>query len=253
MTIKQEDSEPHSSAATIPWNTQEGRKRLFDSKFHKDFFTLAHCFQPQIKPTFCGVASAVIICNALRAGTGLKLDSRLDVKIPKSSGGGIIPFNSYSQLTFLGSQTDRIKDRRQIEGKIVPADDGSPAFNPGLTLDELASQMRMHLLKIKICKANTYSQERITAFRNDLKAFLNDNKVFVVANYMGRDLGKDVGGHFSPVAAYHSNSDSCLVMDVAGHRHAWFWVEVPILYRAMHTKDGNSWRGWIQVSDKLGR
>ena len=54
-------------------------------------------------------------------------------------------------------------------------------------------------------------------------------------------------GHFSPLGAYDVESDSVLVMDVAGFKNGWYWVPVKDLYAAMNTLDGSVYRGWLVI------
>lgn len=240
---------------TIPWHEREGRKRLFESRYNKHFFELAHRFQPQIKPTYCGVASAVMVLNALRIKTGLRIDSGLEVLVPTSHGGGAMPYNSYSQLTFLNEETDVIKRREWIEGITVECETtGDVVFEPGLNLEQLGAKLKLYLLSVQTRHAEPEThpmKNPVGRFRQDLMAYLNDANTFIIVNYYGKAIGKRVGGHFSPVAAYHEETDSVLVMDVAGHKHPWFWVPLKELYHAMTTKDGKEMRGYMLVSDKL--
>lgn len=198
------------------------------------------------------------VLNALRLRTGLRIDSGLEVQAPSTHGGTTMHYNSYSQLTFLNEQTDAVKPRDWVEGVTVQCEStGDVVFEPGLNLDELAKKLKIYLLSVQtkhadITKAPTHSKDNpVTRFRQDLMAYLNDKSTFVIVNYHGHTIGKNVGSHFSPIAAYHEDSDSCLVMDVAGHKHPWFWVKLSDLYHAMATKDGNDTRGYMLVSDKL--
>ena len=254
--MKYQENKTH--AVTVAWDSTEGKRRLFESRFNKDFFELAHRFQPQMNPTYCGVASAVTVLNALRLKTGLRIDSGLEVQAPDCHGGTTMHYNSYSQMTFLNEDTDRIKPRQWVEGVTIKCEtSGDVTFEPGLNLDELAAKLKTYLLDVKIKHADinkspTRSKDNpVTRFRQNLLAYLNDKNTFIIANYHGRTIGKDVGGHFSPIAAYHKDTDSCLVLDVAGHKHPWFWVSVKDLYHAMATKDGDDTRGYMLVSDKL--
>lgn len=251
-------SENKEHEITVAWDTPEGKRRLFESRFNKDFFELAHRFQPQMKPTYCGVASAVTVLNALRLKTGLRIDSGLEVQAPSSHGGDTMHYNSYSQMTFMNEDTDKVKPREWVEGVTVACEKtGDIVFEPGLNLDQMAKKLKLYLLSVQtkhadITKPPLNSKDNpITRFRQDLMAYLNDKSTFVIANYNGRTLGKNVGGHFSPIAAYHKETDSCLVMDVAGHKHPWFWVSLSDLYHSMATKDGKDTRGYMLVSDKL--
>ncbi|WP_455220479.1 hypothetical protein, partial [Kaarinaea lacus] len=36
----------------VSWNSEEGKKRLFRSKFNNDFFQLANHYQPQANPLY---------------------------------------------------------------------------------------------------------------------------------------------------------------------------------------------------------
>ncbi len=245
---------------TVAWDSREGKRRLFESRFNKDFFELAHRFQPQIKPTYCGVASAVTVLNALRLKTGLRIDSGLEVQAPECHGGDTMHYNSYSQLTFMNERTELVKPREWVEGVTVECEStGDIIFEPGLNLDQLARKLKLYLLDVRTKHADitqepkTSKDNPVSRFRHDLMAYLNDKSTFLIVNYCGKTIEKniDTDGHFSPIAAYHKETDSCLVMDVAGHKHPWFWVSLRDLYHAMATKDGKDTRGYVLVSDKL--
>lgn len=245
-----------TTTTIIPWDKKEGKRRLFESRYSKHFFQLAHHFQPQIKPTYCGVASAVTVLNALRIRTGLRIDSGLEVSIPVTHGGGSMAYNSYSQLTFLNEATESVKPRKWIEGVTVECEKtGDVVFEPGLNLEQLAKKLRVYLLNVDVHHACPVKQKNrinpVARFRQDLMAYLNDPNTFIIANYLGKKIGLETGGHFSPIAAYHEETDSCLVLDVAGHKQPWFWVPLRELYHAMTDKDGDETRGYLLVSDKL--
>ena len=73
---------------------------------------------------------------------------------------------------------------------------------------------------------------------------------FLIVNFDGQTMGASTHGHISPVAAYDENSDSVLVLDVAGYYNPWYWAPVEHLYRAMHTLDGEHYRGYLVVEDQ---
>ena len=100
----------------VPWNNDEGKNRLLRSSYREAFFHLAGFYQPQINPLYCGVASAVIVLNALR----LPLDKGIEqpdlaVVLLESTDGQKIEFRTFSQSTFLGPKTESIKKRNVIE------------------------------------------------------------------------------------------------------------------------------------------
>lgn len=70
---------------------------------------------------------------------------------------------------------------------------------------------------------------------------------FLTTSFDRNSLQQTGDGHFSPIAAYHPPTDSCLVLDVARFKYAPYWVSVAELYDAMRPVDkstGKS-RGWI--------
>ncbi len=242
---------------TISWNSHEGKKRLFESRYNGDFFRLSHLFQPQINPVYCAVATAVIVLNALRIKTGLRIDSGFNKYIQISSDHKDMQYNTYSQLTLLDEDTDAIRKKSTIyEAKddISKQDNNKNILESGMKLHELANLLKVYLLQVDIISATRSTAQpckQITRFRHNLMAYMNDSNSFIITNYNGKVLGKNVGGHFSPIAAYHEESDSCLVMDVAGHKHPWFWVAITDLYNAMATLDNDQPRGYLIVSDKI--
>ena len=225
------------------WNSKEGIKRLEQSKFKDDFYQLANFFQPQINPLYCGMASSVIILNALKNNKSSQKE--LEVKIPKIFGGGIAPFKSYSQLTFLNKNTDKVKKREIIELKNI---DDNSKIDPGVTLQQLSQILNQSYdLKVNINYVTKVDYKELMDFRKDLKEILNDKTNYILANFMGKTIGLKTGGHISPLVAYDQISDSILVLDVAGHHNSWYWIKLEDIYRAMNTKDGDKYRGYLIV------
>ena len=70
---------------------------------------------------------------------------------------------------------------------------------------------------------------------------------FLVTSFARSALHQTGDGHFSPIAAYHPPTDSCLVLDVARFKYAPYWVDVKDLYDAMipHDMATDKSRGWI--------
>ena len=70
---------------------------------------------------------------------------------------------------------------------------------------------------------------------------------FLVTSFARHALQQTGDGHFSPIAAYHAPTDSCLVLDVARFKYAPYWVSVKELYDAMKPADNSTGRsrGWI--------
>jgi len=234
----------------VAWNSAEGIKRLDSSLYKGDFYQLANFFQPQINPLYCGIASSVIILNAFGTqNNNIESQKNLEVMTPSSMGGSTIPFKSYSQLTFLNDKTEKIKGRKVIELNNVEEDEDK--IDPGLTLDQLSEMLsKVYNLKVETNHVKKVNDKELNNFRDTLKKVFIDSNRFIIANFNGRQIGLKSDGHISPLVAYDQDSDSILVLDVAGHKRPWFWVKVEHLYKAMNTLDGKKYRGYLIVSER---
>ena len=91
-------------------------------------------------------------------------------------------------------------------------------------------------------------------FRSDIRSILSDtiskHKPILVVSFSRSALNQTGDGHFSPVGAYHEDSDTVLVLDVARFKYAPYWVSVPDLYMSMQEKDcvTKKPRGWFRLS-----
>ncbi|MDH5371095.1 MAG: phytochelatin synthase family protein [Gammaproteobacteria bacterium] len=232
----------------VSWNSKQGQQRLLHSKYNNDYFQLAHHFQPQINPLYCGVASSVIVLNALRMKeNSVPSQSLIEVDKPQALGGGRLTYPSYSQLTFLNDKTDVVKSRVLIEMKNVKS--RKEELDPGLTLSQLKKILEIYDSTVEIFYADKEGDSAVDKFRDKLKTVLKEDKKFLLVNFYGKTIGTQAEGHISPVAAYESKTDSVLLLDVAGYLNPWYWVPVEHLYLAMHTMDGEMHRGYLVISE----
>ena len=233
----------------VTWNSQQGQQRLLRSKHKNDYFQLAHHFQPQANPLYCGIASSVIVLNALRLKqNSVPSQSLVEVDVPKVLGGGRLAYLSYSQLTFLNEKTDVVKTRSVIEMKDLES--SKEELDPGLMLAQLKEILEVYESKVEMFYADEEGESAVASFRKHLKLILKEDKKFLLVNFYGKTMGTQAEGHISPVAAYEGKTDSVLLLDVAGYLNPWYWVPVEHLYLAMHTLDGKTHRGYLIVSDR---
>ena len=240
---------PNSDVAIIAWDSPAGRDRLMRSKYKNDYFQLAHNFQPQANPLYCGIASSVIVLNSMRLSkNSVPSQKAIEVRIPKAIGGGLLDYPSYSQLTLLGEKTESVKSREIIE--LRNKNDPKSKLDPGLTLQNLHDVLETYDARVQLHYAVSEPGEGTGEFRRLLKKALKDSTSFVIVNFHGKTMGTPTDGHISPVAAYDEKSDSVLLLDVAGYLNPWYWTPAEHLYRAMHTKDGDKYRGYVVISDQ---
>ncbi len=233
-----------SANAQEIWNNEAGLKKLEKSQFKNDFYQLLNFYQPQINPVFCSVASSVIVLNALKYGN---IESQKELEFTKENGAKI-EYKLYSQNYFLNDRTNKIKARAVIEAKIKNQNND---FDAGLALDDLSKILsEVYQLKVVSRHIEKLSEPEIESFRSELKSVLSDQENFIIANYDGTKLGQKINGHFSPIIAYESESDSLLVMDVALHKNQWFWIELPKFFKAMNSKDGEKFRGYLVIKNR---
>jgi hypothetical protein len=88
-----------------------------------------------------------------------------------------------------------------------------------------------------------------STFRDLITTAMGDPNTRLVVNFDRKTLNQQGSGHFSPIAAFDSASDSVLILDVAKFKYPPFWVSVADLLNAMNTIDSDSGksRGLIRV------
>jgi hypothetical protein len=194
----------------IAADTPAGRQLLAESTLKADHAALAGAFEPQSRPAYCGVASSVIVLNALAAGA-----PRL------------------TQATFFTDAARAVRSPLRV------------TFG-GMTLEQLGALLRSHGVEVAVRQASDSSP---AAFRALAQQNLGDPGDFLVVNYQRSELGQKPTGHISPVAAYHAQADRLLVLDVAAYQYPAVWVPTEALFRAMSAVDPASGqaRGFVVV------
>jgi hypothetical protein len=234
------------------WNDKSGLKKFEQSNFKQDFYQLVNFYQPQNNPTYCGVATSVILLNAIFHSYEIPNQETNQIEINSDQAKTektILEFHSFTQQNFLNEKTDKIKNKNLIdfsEGK--KSADGKIIYDAGLTLSELSEMLKIYSLKVKKNHIKNCSEKNLALIRNDFKKILADNDNFLVVNFYGRDLGKTTHGHISPVIVYDQISDQALIMDVALHKNHWHWASLTDLCQAMNSLDGDKKRGYLVVS-----
>lgn len=206
----------------IPLVSPEGRALLREAEGQRAFLPLVSQFTTQQTQEFCGVASSVMVLNAL--GVAAPVDPVYE------------PYAYFTQDGFFTPETEAILPRES-------------ATCTGMTLDQMAAQLRVHGATTRVAHAEDFS---VAQFRADIGAALAQDDTYVVINYLGTAIGQtEHFGHFSPLAAQAPRGDRVLMLDVARFVYAPFWVDTAELFTAMNTPDsgnGNRSRGYVVVS-----
>lgn len=201
-------------------SSSEGEQLLFASRAHADYLPLSTQFVTQKNQAYCGVASMVMVLNALN--------------IPAPAAPEYKPYRVFTQDNFFNPQTQKILAANVIARQ-------------GMTLDQLGQLLATYPVSTQVYHAGNLSllQFRSLALKN-----LQQRDNFVIVNYLRRAINQEKGGHISPLAAYNEASDRFLILDVSRYKYPPVWVKAADLWKAMHTVDSTSekTRGLVVVS-----
>jgi len=218
--------EPPATAATsaepavVYWDSAEGKVMRARMPADADYWQLAPNFTAQITQSYCSVASAVTVLNAM--------------PIAKPVDPTYAPYAYFTQSNFFTPEVAKI-----ISPKTV--------LEMGMTREQMAETLSRQGVKAISIAGDTLTEEGL---RTLLKKALGDDGQFVLANYFRANLGQVGGGHWSALAAYDAQSDSVLILDVAKYKYPPAWVSISILQQAIATIDtvSNKARGLVIVS-----
>jgi len=199
-------------AGLIALSSSSGQELLADSRFSADYKPLTRNFEAQSRAAFCGVASAVVVLNALRS-SGPRL----------------------TQATFFGDTASAV--RGPLEVSLA-----------GMSLAQLADLLRTYGLEVSVFYA---ADTDVAAFRAIAQQNLESSGDFLLVNYQRAALGQGETGHISPLAGYSPATDRLLILDVAAYKYPPVWVESEALWNAMNTVDNASGRtrGFVVVRE----
>lgn len=223
----------------------------FERSRHKvDFFHLANQFEAQENGGFCGLASGVIVLNALRVDTASP-DKPRDVSSVSPEIARKIPprfdpfFARYTQRTFMDQRFEAVKPRAVFFGE--PPAPGA-AIDPGLQLKQLGRILEAHGLSVTVRVVEDPSDEK--SQKSEIIQNLKTEGDYVIVNYHRPELGQPGGGHLSPLGAYDRTSDSFLILDVNANAQHWVWAPAKSLFAAMRTRGGPDNRGFLLVKER---
>ncbi|MBD2428893.1 phytochelatin synthase family protein [Phormidium sp. FACHB-1136] len=204
-------------------NSAEGQARLRDSEALADYVPLTSQFVTQINQAFCGVASMVMVLNALNVPAPLA---------PEWERG------YFTQENLFNDQTEAIIPQATIARQ-------------GLTLAELAGILSTYPVQVDIHHGSEVS---LGEFRDLIRANLDTPGNYVLINYLRRTIGQERGGHISPIAAYDADTDQFLILDVSRYKYPPVWVEADLLWQAINTVDSVSGqtRGFLLIEAQSG-
>lgn len=198
-----------------------GQRRLMSSAYNQSYWPLSQYFETQRNEAYCSVATSVMALNAL------------GIRRPESSLYPDFPF--FSQQDFF----------RAIDPQVANA---AKVSREGMTLDQLSATLGTFPVDVKKFHASDLTLDQ---FRNLVRDTTARHDRFALLNFRRVEIGETGGGHWSPLAAYDTASDSALLLDVARYKYPAVWVPVAQLYAAAQAVDSVSGlsRGLVIVSN----
>lgn len=204
----------------VALDTDAGAHMLIEAPARQSYWGLSIQFVTQKTQSFCGVASIVMVLNALG--------------VPAPSTPAYEPYHVYTQDNVLSERTEAVLPQAMIARQ-------------GMTLDQLGGLLRAFDIRADIHHAG---DTKLEEFRVLAARTLSAKDQYVVVNYLRRVVGQERGGHISPVAAYDATTDRFLILDVARYKYPPVWVTATDLFAAMNTPDADNegrTRGFVIV------
>src|SRR5262245_39387994 len=205
-------------------DTDAGEHLFLESDARQAYFPLAANFLTQKNQSYCGVASIVMVLNALQ--------------LPAPAVPEFAPYRTSTQDNVLDERTDAVLPRDVLLKK-------------GMTLDQLGGLLALQPLKVDVRHAGDATLDE---FRAQAREYLGQKNHFVIVNYLRTALGQERGGHISPLSAYVAEPDRFLILDVARYKYPPLWVTASDLLRAMNAPDAdteNKTRGYVLIAKPI--
>jgi len=257
----------------VPLSSKAGRKRFLESLSAGNaeaYLPLAEQFLNQSDPAYCGVTTLAMVLNAcavdpnVRWRGGWRWYGTDDVVLDRCCLGSErgrervkrvgISMEEFAGLgRCQGLEIEMKRPRRDDTGDEICNDveDQSSTW----TIDDFRRDVQRMvqippLAEDENADGNGERGPNSSDAANDNSSVCeHESRGFLVVSFSRAHLQQTGSGHFSPVAAYHPPSDSCLILDVARFKYSPYWASVEELYEATKPLDegtGRS-RGWFVV------
>lgn len=209
-----------SEPIVIYWDTEAGKVIRARISPDADYWQLIPWFTEQVNQTYCGVASAITVLNAM--------------PIKKPVDPIYAPHAYFTQRNFFTPDVAKIISPQTVRAQ-------------GMTRDEMVKTLARHGVN-----ATSVAGDRVdeSTLRPLLQKALGDDGKFVLVNFSRAMLEQEGGGHWSVLAAYDAQSDRVLILDVSKYMYAPEWIGISTLRKAIDTLDttSNKKRGLVFVS-----
>jgi hypothetical protein len=206
--------------AVIYWDSAAGKALRARMPADADYWELIPTFAVQNTQSYCSVASAITVLNAM--------------PIKKPVDPTYAPYAYFTQSNFFTPEVIKIISPQTV-------------LQMGMTREQMAETLSAQGVRAKSIAGDTLNDDELRAL---LQKTLSDDGQFVLANYFRANLGQVGGGHWSALAAFDAQSDRVLILDVAKYKYPPVWVSISTLRQAIATIDttSNKARGLVIIS-----
>lgn len=194
----------------VYWGSEAGGQLRARMPADADFWQLSPVFEVQETQSFCAVASAVTVLNAM--------------PVDKPVEPIYAPYAFFTQHNFFSPQVARFINPQTV-------------LRQGMTREEMAHALNLLGVETTSLAGDGLDVGRL---RELLRQALGADGQFVLANYFRGIFGQVGGGHWSALAAYDAGTDRVLILDVAKYKYPPAWVRLTDLQRSLATIDATS-------------
>ncbi|KAL7544983.1 hypothetical protein ACHAWF_008357 [Thalassiosira exigua] len=263
----------------LAFNSAKGKERFGDSLRTDNaeaFFPLSQQFLNQSDPAYCGVSTLVLVLNALAMDPNVRwrggwrwygdesmLLERCCLEEERVSREGVTieQFCGLARCQGVRLVMKRPlkleKSQKNDSDDVGKEDDGDAGNDDNSNIERYdVADFRRDIIKAVQNPPHTHWTDALNEESDSHLEHSNEETTdgyFLVTSFARHALQQTGDGHFSPIAAYHPTTDSCLVLDVARFKYTPYWVSVEELYDAMKPPDKATGkpRGWILMYPPL--
>ncbi len=209
-----------SEPELIYWDSPAGKTLQSRIPADADYWQLIPNFALQSTQSYCSVASAITVLNAM--------------PITKPVDPMYAPYAYFTQSNFFTPDVSKIISAQTV-------------LEMGMTRGEMVKVLTAEGVHAATVAGDIIKEK---ALRTLLKKSLGDDGQYVLVNYLRAKLGQAGSGHWSVLAAYDAKSDKVLILDVAKYKYPPVWISIRTLLDAINTLDTTSMqsRGLVLVS-----
>ena len=215
--------------------------------------------RPAVSPIICGLVSLTCLgTDRQTASAQWREDgvwrwfdeSVLDLSAPAMVAAGKVTLSCIKEVGVTLDQFTSLAEHNGARVQMYHPEDSSEAQFRSQLIRASRVHAAPHIVVAFRCAHTQYIPTSQQHHRTRGRS--SSESVLVMHVFSRRTLAQTGDGHFSPVAGYHAETDSVLVLDVARFKYPPYWVPIPLLWEAMkpHDRETGTARGFAMLDAK---